>query len=299
MELTRVTSAAALLERAGPFLLAREAEHNLLLSALGKLDEEDDRADVYLAVVAAAGQVLAAAVMAPPASLMLSVIDDLDIARRIAADLRQTSLPVAGVVAPSDVASAFAETWSQLTGEPVTRYLALRLFRLDEVSPPRAVPGAMRRMAEPDRDLVKRWMVAFIRDAHLRDPVPDAREQDRIVDGRLALPPAEPPGLYVWESGGRVVSMANLVHRTPRAKHVNGVYTPPELRGRGYATALVAAVSQRVLDGGLDFVTLFTDKANPTSNRIYQSLGFRPVCDVDDLRFDGVTGAGPGAVGPG
>jgi predicted GNAT family acetyltransferase len=64
------------------------------------------------------------------------------------------------------------------------------------------------------------------------------------------------------------------------------VYTPPALRGRGYASALVAAVSQAQLDAGRRFCFLFTDLANPTSNRIYQDIGYEAVCDVDEYRFE-------------
>jgi predicted GNAT family acetyltransferase len=57
------------------------------------------------------------------------------------------------------------------------------------------------------------------------------------------------------------------------------VYTPPPLRKRGYAAAVTAAVTQAALDDGADGVLLFTDQANPTSNTLYQRLGFRPLAD--------------------
>lgn len=300
MELTRVESAAAFRERALSFLLSREAEHNLLLSALGKLAAADAPAapEAYFAVVDEESRVVAAAVMAPSANLFVSVVEDDRALALLAADLRDAERPVPGVVAPSAVARGFVDRFAALTGRPASRYMALRLFRLEQVSPPTAVPGTMRRMAEEDRAVVRRWMVEFIRDANLRDAVPDEAEQDRIVDGRLALPPDQAPGLYVWEAAGQVVSMANVVDRTPSGKHVNGVFTPAAQRRRGYASALVAEVSRRVLDGGHAFVTLFTDLTNPTSNRIYQAVGFRPVCDVDDYRFE-VTAAAPTAAVPG
>jgi len=67
------------------------------------------------------------------------------------------------------------------------------------------------------------------------------------------------------------------------------VYTPPEFRGRGYASALVAALSQAMLDAGYHFCTLFTDLANPTSNHIYQAIGYQPVCDTDEYDYLCVT----------
>ena len=66
---------------------------------------------------------------------------------------------------------------------------------------------------------------------------------------------------------------------------VGPVYTPPEQRGRGYATHLTAAFSQHLLDAGYRFCTLFTDLANPTSNSIYQQIGYRAVCDFAMITF--------------
>jgi predicted GNAT family acetyltransferase len=66
---------------------------------------------------------------------------------------------------------------------------------------------------------------------------------------------------------------------------IGPVYTPPALRKRGYASALTAALSQELLDSGRKFCFLFTDLANPTSNRIYQQIGYQAVCDVDEYRF--------------
>ena len=73
---------------------------------------------------------------------------------------------------------------------------------------------------------------------------------------------------------------------TPRGVRVNMVYTPPELRRRGYASACVAALSQRMLDSGKKFCFLYTDLSNPTSNKIYQEIGYRPVFDVDEYKFE-------------
>jgi predicted GNAT family acetyltransferase len=90
--------------------------------------------------------------------------------------------------------------------------------------------------------------------------------------------------LYLWDDGGPV-SMTMAAAVTPHGSRIGAVYTPPELRGRGYASALVAAVSQAQLDTGRAFCFLFTDLANPTSNKIYRHLGYEAVCDVDEYRF--------------
>jgi predicted GNAT family acetyltransferase len=91
-------------------------------------------------------------------------------------------------------------------------------------------------------------------------------------------------GLVFWEDG-ETVSFAGYGGLTPNGIRIGPVYTPPELRGRGYGSALTAALTQQLLDGGRRFCFLFTDLANPTSNSIYQRIGYRPVSDVDAWAF--------------
>src|SRR5436189_143738 len=109
----------------------------------------------------------------------------------------------------------------------------------------------------------------------MRTPPPGTSEE--FVDHREEDPDG---GIVLWEDGGAVVSMAGFGGRTPSGTRIGPVYTPPDLRGRGYASALTAALTQRLLDGGLRFCFLFTDLANPTSNSIYQRIGYEPVSDV-------------------
>ncbi len=90
---------------------------------------------------------------------------------------------------------------------------------------------------------------------------------------------------YVWEDDGSVVSLVGAGGETPHGIRIGPVYTPPERRSRGYASSLTAAASQDQLDRGRQFVFLFTDLANPTSNKIYRAIGYEPVCDVDQYRF--------------
>lgn len=99
-------------------------------------------------------------------------------------------------------------------------------------------------------------------------------------------------GMYVWDVAGMVVAMAGHSGPTPHGMRVGPVYTPQDLRGRGYASALVAALSQMLLDGGRQFCFLFTDLANPTSNHIYQTIGYEPVTDVDNYRFENRSAGG-------
>jgi predicted GNAT family acetyltransferase len=132
----------------------------------------------------------------------------------------------------------------------------------------------------PDRDLLLDWWVEFARDVDGRVvPVEAARA---TIDGRLA---ASEPSLYVWDHDGPV-SMASARGPTPHGIRIGGVYTPRELRRRGYASACVASLGRRLMAEGRECCFLFTDARNPTSNRIYQAIGYELVTAISELVFD-------------
>jgi predicted GNAT family acetyltransferase len=129
--------------------------------------------------------------------------------------------------------------------------------------------------------LILEWIKAFNRDA-LDEEIEDERAE-RTFNRHVASTDAT--GIYVWEEAGEVVSIAAGTRPTPNGISIGLVYTPPEKRRKGYASACVAALSQRLLDSGYTFCSLYTDLANPTSNHIYQEIGYRPLCDADDYVF--------------
>jgi predicted GNAT family acetyltransferase len=133
------------------------------------------------------------------------------------------------------------------------------------------------RLATPsDLDRITYWTLAFQDEALSGGDMVETREVSRhkIND----------QDIYLWEDG-HPVSMASRSRPTSRGICLSLVYTPPEWRGRGYATACVAGLSQLLLDSGREFCVLFTDLANPTSNHIYQTIGYAPVCDFSEYIF--------------
>jgi predicted GNAT family acetyltransferase len=125
-------------------------------------------------------------------------------------------------------------------------------------------------MTAADADLFASWISAFSAEAVPHDPM-SSRE---VMDRKAAT------GDYViWQMDGRPVSMAGIVRRARSLASIAGVYTPPELRGRGYAGSATAAVVEKVYAEGRKTACLYTDLANPASNRCYAKIGFKPVCD--------------------
>jgi predicted GNAT family acetyltransferase len=277
MEVRRVGSVAAFLGLAGSFLAAREAEHNLIFGICSAMlgDPTIYPEPPYLGVVIDGDRVVAAAMRTPPHALILSETDVPDAIDVVLGDLVGTSLP--GVLGPAALSAAFAERWAARTGDPVRLLVRERAFRLGRVKPPWPVAGSMRQATLADRPLVVAWLEAYVAEA-LEDEEWDTEElADRWISGRNRT-------LFLWEDG-QVVSLTGVGGLTPTGIRIGPVYTPPEHRGRGYASNLVAAASQRQLDAGRSFVFLFTDLANPTSNHVYEAIGFEPVSDIDRYVF--------------
>jgi uncharacterized protein len=282
VQLTRHESAGDFLARAGDFLTAREAEHNLILGISSRLQRDPILygEPAYLATVEDEGRVIGVTMRTPPHNLILSEIDDEAAIALVLEDAREVFGTIPGVVGPKAPVAEFAELWQEATGTEAQLEIAQRCFRAEHVTAPADVAGAMRVYEGSDRELAVEWMDAFVAEA-LHGPEPESSAE--FVDRRTEDPDG---GLVIWDEG-EAVSMAGFGGRTPNGIRIGPVYTPPELRGRGYASALTAALTQRLLDEGRQFCFLFTDLANPTSNSIYQRIGYRPVSDVDLWRFSG------------
>jgi GNAT superfamily N-acetyltransferase len=173
------------------------------------------------------------------------------------------------------VVGAIVAAWQRRTGGSATPTMAQALHALDRVIPPeRPAPGILRPGAPAERGLLRDWASAFARESGV------VVDPDAMVDRRL-----ERGFLHVWDDGGPV----SMVGRTPviaGAVRIAPVYTPPALRGRGYASGAVAAISQAQLDAGAERCILFTDLANPTSNRIYAAVGYRSIAAWEHVGFE-------------
>ncbi|HEX5159076.1 MAG TPA: GNAT family N-acetyltransferase [Ktedonobacterales bacterium] len=289
MQLARFADIDEFAARVEPYLLAHEATHCLMLGLLSTLPRGLIPADEvpYMALVEDEGVVALVAMRTPPFNVILSLIapeyaaEALEALRLIAGDLwsrYHDSLP--GVLAPVPVSRLFAENWQQQTG--IVGHLAMRerIYELETVIPVSGVSGSYRRPIESDSDLLVRWLDSFAAEA--LGPIERLNAADWV--DRYFMTPSR--GGYLWEDGDVAVSFAAYGNPTAHGIRIGPVYTPPEHRGRGYASACVATISQHLLESGRGFCYLFTDLANPTSNSIYQKIGYNPVNDVDVYEFE-------------
>jgi predicted GNAT family acetyltransferase len=261
-----------------PFLLEREAEHNVILGICNQI-KLGDYSEFWLTAVLRDSTIVAVAYRTPPFLIGLAHAEDpggIDVIVE-AAHAEFGTLP--GAAGSKTIAARFSEAWSRVSGQSSSLRMEQRIYQAETVRGAVEAPGHSRPATESDAALLAEWVVAFGEEAH----APAARPPSEWLRSRLEQDDAS--GIWVWEDEGEVVSMVAYSGPTPNGIRVNAVYTPPDRRQRGYATASVAALTQWLLDGGRRFCFLYTDLANPTSNAIYQRIGYEPVSDVDQYAF--------------
>lgn len=271
-ELVRHAGPGDFLQRAESWLLASEAEHNLHLSlAYVRRDAGATGADVLFGTVEQDGDLVGCVIRTPPHKLLITSMPP-EAAPDIVGPVAELYDEIPAVLGPADSAVAVASAWTALKGGGWETGMQQRIYRLDQVEPVRPVPGAMRLATMDDLELLTDWGTGFARDAGHGFLL--AREQvNRMIERQ------DP---HIWQDESPA-SMAVAQGATPNGCRIGYVYTPPELRGRGYASALVARLSQRMLDSGMTFCVLYTDLGNPTPNAIYQRIGYNAICDVRDI----------------
>jgi predicted GNAT family acetyltransferase len=282
MRLTTYADAAAFLQVAQRVLEAEEAANSLLLGVCLRMRDLPEYVDAppYLATVHNGADLVLAAMITPPHNLVLAGKRPAhpEAQALIVADLIARAWQPPGVLAPVAAAQSFAEVWQQRTGQNVTLQVRERLFELHTVNHPPYPAGVLRLAVEADLELVAHWLAAFGHEA--LGEAPDVSEQTRKAAERAI----RNGNYYFWDNGGPV-SLMGKGRPTAHCISIGPVYTPPELRSRGYASAGVAALSQALLTEGYGSCVLFTDLANPTSNSIYQKIGYRPITDFYLYRF--------------
>lgn len=273
MRLVEHADATSFLSSASPVLEAAEAENSLIWGIAQTLRDRPGHypGRAWMATIEDEDFTIGAALRTPPHRLVLTRLSS-----EAAGFLARRHEDLPGVVGPKETADEFARLWSARKGTTYQLRMAQRFYRLTRVEAVPPVQGRARRAGADDAEELLAWRRAFDAELHEDGDLEEACRRFRAQ--------VEAGNVWAWEDGRRRC-MAACVGPTPRGIRIGGVYTPPAMRRRGYATALVAEVSRVMLAEGKAFCVLFTDLANPTSNAIYRKIGYRPVCDFAEFRF--------------
>jgi GNAT superfamily N-acetyltransferase len=281
MTWTLTTSAADFLAAAQAFLAAEPVQNTVALTVLDRLSANPNafgsepprfgwwRADSQ-------GPVRGAFLQTPPFGPRLCAMPA-RACTELAHALHRAGVPLGSVSGEMATVTVFARAWEEVTGatgRPGTQEV---LYRMAEpVDPDPAPSGGPRPAGEADHQLLVAWSAAFAAESGaLIGEDLDAAVRQRIAAGSF----------HLWVDQGRPVCFAGASPVVAGMSRIGPVYTPPELRGRGYASGLVAAVTARASAQGAADVLLYADKANRTSNSVYQKLGYRPVQEALSVHF--------------
>ncbi|AWW43326.1 GNAT family N-acetyltransferase [Streptomyces cadmiisoli] len=263
------------LARAGDFLRSRPALHTTPLSLTEKIRTLGAAAHgagvPVFGRLEQAGEVHATFYRFPSRGLSVTSLTP-EQADTLAARLVALGHSLPWITADDSTAGAFAEAWQRHTGATPTVRVRLHLYRLDTLTPPEPVPaGRGRLVGEEEHEHLMRWCREFAADVGEEVTIDAASwAGTRFAEKRYTF----------WETpDGTPVSMAGVNPMVGGQVRVDPVYTPAHLRGQGYAGAVTVEVSRAALAAGAKEVVLYTNAANPTSNALYQRLGYRPVTD--------------------
>jgi predicted GNAT family acetyltransferase len=207
------------------------------------------------------------ATQSPGRAILLGNLDRGE-CRELVETLRDLDYP--GVVGVGETARWFAEHAAELTGARFEDSIPQRIHVLSGPPSYPKADGSSRTVAATDAPLLFEWLTGFHQEAVPHDPPPErANVEKAAASGRFLF----------WLSNDRPVSAAAVARRLRHSAAIAPVYTPPELRGRGYGGSATAAVADRAFAEGKSAVCLTTNLRNPISNRCYAKIGFRPYCD--------------------
>ncbi len=267
---TRYPTAGEFLAATEPFLLAREVVNNLILGIARDLavDASSLRTGPYFAAVVDGEGACLAGFQTLPGRVAITGSRTRDAIALLARDVDAACPQVDAIIGPDPDVEEFARSLAARRGLRAEVRMRQRIHELRQVASLSGLPAGELRLARAaDAPLLERWLGGF------QEEIGEPDDVSRSVARRVAA-----EELFLWDHEGPR-SMAGWSGRTPNGVRVNAVYSPPELRGRGYATATVAALSRRLLEAGHRFCCLYTDLANSTSNAIYYRIGYRPVSD--------------------
>ena len=265
-------SASTFLESTQALLEAREAENNLILGLATTLERDITYySDVQpmLLSLHLDGICIGACLQTPPYNLIIYCTPSyLNVAiPLLCKHLEANEIAIPGIIGPKQTVQAFNKHWTAMIGHSAKVQVDQLIYRLDQVLSVPIARGNMRQAEARDLELMTKWTFQFRQEAMLPISEEAARDSSikKIKEGTL----------YLWETN-EVASMAAWTRPTRNGVTIASVYTPPEFRGKGYATSCVATLSKLLLDK-YQFCALFTDQTNPTSNGIYQKIGYQVV----------------------
>jgi predicted GNAT family acetyltransferase len=274
MKVQYYKNVAKFLSSVGKYLYEDEALHEGILgmaNAIKRRPQLFPKETLWFCSIGTGNEINAAAMSAREPAIIVEYFSGniKDITDELVKTVAGAFKNIQAVRGGKTLVDAFIAKWCRSQNVKIKFKMEQKLYRLDKVNDVPLSPGRMRVATMAEKELVLDWFHHF----HM-----DVGGEEREGWEATVLPALEAGWVFFWEDG-KPVSMATKTMPTDNGMSVGGVYTPPELRGKGYATSCVAELSRNILQSGKKFCRLTTDLANPTSNSIYIKIGYKPIGD--------------------
>ncbi len=265
------------------FLLKKEAENNILLSILSTLKINPKRygeENPVLITVNQDDEIKLVSLRTPPYNQIISYTRDLNNIDFLVDKLLQKDTEVPGILGFKEGVEKFINLWCESKNLKRKLVRNERIYKLGKVAEETLGNKVFIVGNEKNQAVILDWAKKFVYEA-----LPETNESQLNRALEAIKEDIKNNKIFLLKDNDKIVSMARKAGKTPNGNLVNLVYTPPELRRRGYATECVAKLSKLLLQEGNKFCFLLADLMNPISNSIYQKIGYRPVIDIDEYKF--------------
>lgn len=258
-----------------PFLEQNEIVNNLVLGLLLSAKEQP----TVMATVTRNDRIILCILQTSPKQMVLSNAEAFTAEEvvELVKLLNQSIRDIPGIVGERALTNQLAKELTLLRSYIPSIQMNQRLYKLEDVVKKPLKDGRLVKMALHNLPLIADWVYQFCKDIDESISRNDAeiKAKDLIEKGKV----------YGWQVGGEIVSIANASRPTKSNITINFVYTPIEERKKGYASSCVSALSELMLNSGFRTTSLYTDLANPTSNKIYMEIGYKPIMDCIVIHF--------------
>lgn len=263
------------------FLLQSESFNSLFLGLVNRLNEHGnpDEGEPFFYIFKEGNAVTGCAMRSAPNRGLILTDCSLEVLEQLTEDLKKKEIKLEGSIGPRESVLAFAKIWGQEYSEVMDQ----GVYECRQLIAPRETKGSLYKVTREDKDafeIAVQFGGGFIADCFPkhREPLEEARKTvGRHVDHN---------GIYLWKNeDGKFVSMAGNHRDSKNAGSIGWVYTPSEYRGKGYGSMVTHGVTQEVFNKGKTLANLFTDMANPTSNSIYQKIGYKLIGHSYQIEF--------------
>jgi uncharacterized protein len=269
LKISRFIDASMMLSKVESFLLNEEHLNNLMLGLLYRLRDTKNRFnDLYLVIENDDEQLIM--LISGLYLILYANTLKIDIYENAVIYLEENKIDYPGIIGPNDICDIFNRAYQKVTKKPLAVEMSQRIYVCSKTNPIDDEIGKIQLANPKDQDLLIPWMVDFLvttnEDASLE--ASQKRLSELIKNEQL----------YLLVVDDQVVSMAATTRPFRKTISIGYVYTPIGLRNRGFATKMVKSLTDLALEK-YDFCSLYTDLANPTSNSIYQKIGYQPIGD--------------------